>query len=372
MTTSVARCRAECYNPRMGDWSRVAENLVRHRAGTYYLRAKVGGKVIRESLRTRDMTTAKLRRDARLADLRRTAARPGATIAFRSMGDVVTALDATLSTTPGLAAKTRAYNRDVVRILRATMPLDALARTWSAADARAWWATVANRYSPSVANKLLAAARHMSSLMIESGTRADNPTRDLKRVRGRTAALAVPSAGDMVRVIDSIRTCGKRMAVESAAFVAVAAFSGLRKGEMRALRWQDVGDEWLTVGADGQTKSRTFRRVPISEPLRAAFAGIRAQFTARRLPVPARGPVFHMASPRKALHSACAACGLPAMRVHDLRHFFATWCIESGVDVPTVAKWLGHKDGGALAMRTYGHVRDDHGIRAAAKLTLRP
>jgi hypothetical protein len=29
---------------------------------------------------------------------------------------------------------------------------------------------------------------------------------------------------------------------------------------------------------------------------------------------------------------------------------FATRCIESGVDIPTVSRWLGHKDGGALAM----------------------
>jgi len=35
-----------------------------------------------------------------------------------------------------------------------------------------------------------------------------------------------------------------------------------------------------------------------------------------------------------------------------LRHLFATRCIESGVDIPTVSRWLGHKDGGALAMKS--------------------
>jgi integrase len=39
---------------------------------------------------------------------------------------------------------------------------------------------------------------------------------------------------------------------------------------------------------------------------------------------------------------------------HELRHLFATRCIESGVDIPTVSRWLGHKDGGALAMKVYG------------------
>jgi integrase len=50
----------------------------------------------------------------------------------------------------------------------------------------------------------------------------------------------------------------------------------------------------------------------------------------------------------------------PHFTHHDLRHFFATTCIESGVDIPTVSRWLGHKDGGALAMRVYGHLRQEH------------
>jgi integrase len=53
---------------------------------------------------------------------------------------------------------------------------------------------------------------------------------------------------------------------------------------------------------------------------------------------------------------------------HDFRHIFATTCIESGVDIPTVAGWLGHNDGGVLAMKTYGHLRPDHSQAAAQKV----
>src|SRR6266542_4317323 len=49
-------------------------------------------------------------------------------------------------------------------------------------------------------------------------------------------------------------------------------------------------------------------------------------------------------------------------------HLFATRAIESGVPIPTVAKWLGHKDGGALAMKTYGHLRDTHSADMAQKV----
>lgn len=39
---------------------------------------------------------------------------------------------------------------------------------------------------------------------------------------------------------------------------------------------------------------------------------------------------------------------------HTVRQWFATRCIERGVDIPTLSHWLGHKDGGVLAMKTYG------------------
>jgi len=38
------------------------------------------------------------------------------------------------------------------------------------------------------------------------------------------------------------------------------------------------------------------------------------------------------------------------------------------VDIPTVSRWLGHKDGGALAMSTYGHLRREHSKAMAEKV----
>jgi integrase len=60
--------------------------------------------------------------------------------------------------------------------------------------------------------------------------------------------------------------------------------------------------------------------------------------------------------------------GIKRLSHHDLRHLFATICIESGVDIPTVAKWLGHKDGGVLALKTYGHLRNEHSQAMAKKV----
>jgi integrase len=343
-----------------GDWKQVAENLVRHANGTYYLRAKVHGKVIRESLRTKDARIARIRRDDRLASLRSAVARSGKHGTVRTMREVLDLLRADLVERPNIRPKTVSACADLIRILKDTLPLDVHARTWTRQEAAAWWSTVGKKYSPSVANKLHGAVRKLAAIMIEHGLRTDDPTRGLKRIPNPRKLRVMPGRAQMDAIIGHILGAGKRGCTQSARMVAWLAFTGMRKGEVAALRWDAVGPEWVTVGAQGDTKGKEFRLVPVSAPLAKLIAEMRADNRG--------GRVFYMASPRKALHSACRANGVPLMRVHDLRHFFATWCIESGIDIPTVAKWLGHKDGGALAMQTYGHIRDQHSLAAVKKL----
>ena len=64
---------------------------------------------------------------------------------------------------------------------------------------------------------------------------------------------------------------------------------------------------------------------------------------------------------------AAKLTGAQRITHHDLPHLFATRCIENGVDIPTVSRWLGHQDGGALCMKTYGHLRDEHSSNEAKK-----
>src|SRR5215471_17758820 len=82
--------------------------------------------------------------------------------------------------------------------------------------------------------------------------------------------------------------------------------------------------------------------------------------------------VFRVGECQKALDRACKKVGVDRITHHDLRHLFATRCIESGVDIPTVSRWLGHKDGGALAMKTYGHLRREHSIAQAQRVRFTP
>jgi integrase len=69
------------------------------------------------------------------------------------------------------------------------------------------------------------------------------------------------------------------------------------------------------------------------------------------------------------MNRAARIAGMERITHHDLRHLFATRCTESGVDIQTVSRWLGHKDGGALAMRVYGHLCDEHSTAMAQKVS---
>ena len=90
---------------------------------------------------------------------------------------------------------------------------------------------------------------------------------------------------------------------------------------------------------------------------------------ARQETIEPQARVMPIGECQTSMNRAAKLVGMARITHHDLRHLFATRCIESGVDIPTVSRWLGHKDGGALAMKVYGHLRDAHSSAMAQKVT---
>lgn len=344
----------------MSDWEPVkAENLVRHKLGTYYLRAKIGGKIIRKSLKTKSLRDAKSKRDTLMPQLRLQAG------AIRQ-GEVWTREKAIAHTRAWYAIrpsyqekpKSLEYRVFVLGILAETLPARAV-HTWCADEMLAWWTSSRiSGFSPTLRNNCLGTLRKLLELAIKAGVILQDPSSDLERVRVTRTHLTLPPASALARIIEEVRSQKLIHSGQSADMIEFMAYSGCRIGEVRAITWEDIGkDSILVTGGEGRTKNHDWRKVPILPDMATLLERMRTP--------DCTGPLFDQYSPRYALTNACQRLGLPHMRVHDLRHLFATQCIEAGVDIPTVARWLGHKDGGALAMRTYGHLRDEHSQRAA-------
>jgi integrase len=203
----------------------------------------------------------------------------------------------------------------------------------------------------------------------EEGIIYRNPAEILERVSVRAKQLTLPSGDQFSQIVDAVERAGAWCSHDCADFVRGLAFTGVRKSEANALEWRDVDFEAgeIIVRGDPETgtKNWTIRRVPLIPEARALFERMRSE----QADEPLDAKVFRVREAQKALDRACKKVGTDRITHHSLRHLFATRCIESGVDIPTVSRWLGHKDGGALAMKTYGHLRREHSIAQARRVT---
>lgn len=124
----------------------------------------------------------------------------------------------------------------------------------------------------------------------------------------------------------------------------------------------DLGSKVAVV--DRGTKNYEPRVISVTDALNSLLQRLKSECN------PALSdPISLIHDAKKCLATACRNLRYPRFTHHGFRHFFATTCIESGVDIPTVSRWPGHKDGGALAMRVYGHFRQEHSSASVKKVT---
>ncbi|MBT7611577.1 MAG: site-specific integrase [Bacteriovoracaceae bacterium] len=133
---------------------------------------------------------------------------------------------------------------------------------------------------------------------------------------------------------------------------AMALLTGMRNGELYALKWDDVDldNSMITVQRSFNKRENTFkstkagywRTVPISTELKSLILEIKNQskseFVLQRLPLWRKG------YQAKILKTFCKSIGLPEIKFHTLRACFATQLIGSGVEPIKVMKICGWKD----------------------------
>ena len=131
--------------------------------------------------------------------------------------------------------------------------------------------------------------------------------------------------------------------------------TGLRRGELLGLKWEDIDLERGTIQVRRQiaringevveaplkTKN-SYRSVSIGHDAVEILKEQRRKTNSEYVfPSPTGGPispdsVLHM------LHRVLKRAGLPRIRFHDMRHTFATVALQNGVDIKTVSGVLGH------------------------------
>jgi integrase len=158
---------------------------------------------------------------------------------------------------------------------------------------------------------------------------------------------------------------------------ATAMYAGLRCGELRALRWEDVEfldgvihvrRGWDQVEGEITPKSRTgVRKVPMPSVLSGHLEALYGRFSGGVLVFGKDGRTF---DPRRLVDRARAAWdarGLEGLTLHECRHTYASFMIAAGANAKALSTYLGHANI-AITMDRYGHLMPGNEVEAAELL----
>jgi len=350
-------------------------NLLRHKSGRYYARAFAGGKEVWKSLKTSHYSVAESKLAKFLEEHReRVSNGNGEVSAKMTFGEALKIHQQNQADDVTIKPTTRHYwNQIFVALQKSWQGLaNREIRRITKTDCKEWARAFRKAASPTRYNNTVSGLRHVFDVAKEAGIIYSNPAEKLERLPVRPKQLTLPGGDQFLQIVDAVEHAGAWCSRDCADLVRGLAFTGCRKGEAGQITWRDVdfdaGEIVVRGDAETGTKNWTVRRVPLIPDARTLFERMRSERGGESLD----GKVFGVGECQKALDRACNKVGADRITHHDLRHLFATRCIESGVDIPTVSRWLGHKDGGALAMKTYGHLRREHSIAQAQRVSFTP
>jgi len=208
--------------------------------------------------------------------------------------------------------------------------------------------------TPVRANRVGEVLRKMFTLAIDWGWREDNPASGFHR-RIETERERFLSPQEIVRLASALDDASDQRA---AGIIRLCMLTGARLGEVRQSRFEQFNLElgvWSKPAAT--TKQRKVHRVPVSSDV----AGIVRQ---RQLLVPSGNPwLFPGDVPgqpvkeiRHFWRQVQKIADLPDVRIHDLRHTFASLLVSGGASLEMIGKLLGHTQ--MQTTQRYAHLMD--------------
>lgn len=207
-------------------------------------------------------------------------------------------------------------------------------------------------------NRDLQCLRRMFNLAVAWGYLRESPFRFVKLFREKAGRLRYLTREEYGRLLPA---CPDHLRP----IVEVAAHSGMRQGELLALRWADVDLE-NGFASVNDPKNATPRKVPLNETAQAVLAALRLQSKGQWVFCEADGRRYATRTLQRHFPAALAAAGITEFRFHDLRHTCASWMAMAGVPILTIKEVLGHKDI-RMTLR-YAHLTPDQRVDAVKRL----
>jgi integrase len=222
---------------------------------------------------------------------------------------------------------------------------------WADVDALHRKLTQAGRRTQ--ANRVVAVVSKMFSLAVRWQMRPDNPAKGIERnvEHKRKRYLSPVELERLVAALDA------HPDQQSADIVRLCLLTGCRSGEAMAARWDDIklaAGTWIKPGST--TKQKTDHAVPLSAPVKQLLARLRQQTNSPWV-FSSDSTLGHRTSIQKFWRALCRAANISGLRIHDLRHSFASQLASQGASLPLIGALLGHSN--PVTTHRYAHLFDD-------------
>jgi integrase len=207
------------------------------------------------------------------------------------------------------------------------------------------------------ANRCLAVASRMFSLAVRWGWRETNPCKGVERNKEHSRQRYL-TADEMARLTRALAEFPDR---DMADIVRLLLLTGARKSEILTMKWGSDLD--LSRGIWTKPASRTKQNQPHQVPLSAPACQLLSEIEQRRAGnrseyvFPGTGKHGHIRYIFNAWRRLCKAADIVNLRLHDLRHSFASELVSSGASLPLIGALLGHSS--PATTHRYAHLYPD-------------
>ncbi len=245
---------------------------------------------------------------------------------------------------------------------------------------------VARGCAPASVRQVHAIIRRFFNQAMKWGWTTSNPALLASPPKVPSAKVVAPNVEQLLTIMED----AKSVHPQWEAFFTLAALTGMRRGELCALHWNDCLDTGVKVTKsliytpaggtrEAPTKTHQGRFVAIDsfakelierqkEELRVAAQTLHLQLVAQPYlfySIPNGSAPVHPDSPSKLFRRIADEHGWKELHLHSLRHFAATQLVAAGMDIRTVAGRLGHADA-SVTLKVYSHVLESKNHQAAS------